>query len=416
MTLAEIALPFAERGEAETDALADRHLPPRSRRGASFAALAREYSRSDTAAQRRRARPDARRPGCPPAFRSQVLLLSPGQVTRPMPISGRAGADQARLDLRRRRPEPKAADDPGGARGAAPAALRRADHQLRPGLPAGAARRRPDRRAMTLPVALTLGDPSGIGGEIALKAWAALRGRLGFFLIGDPDHMRRLGDRLGVPVRAIAAPARRPPRCRRPAGARRTRCRARRRPAAPTRRTPPPSSRSSPAASQLVRERRGARALHQPDQQAGADRGRRLRLPRPHRVPRAPLRRAAAGDDAGRARRCGWCRSPSTSRSPRCPRALTPELPRGDAAHHPPRARRRLRPRRAAHRRRRAQPARRRGRRDGPRGDRGDRPGPRPAARRGHAPSPARARPTRCSTRRRAPATTRRSACTTTRR
>ena len=27
---------------------------------------------------------------------------------------------------------------------------------------------------MSPPVALTLGDPAGIGGEIALKAWAAL--------------------------------------------------------------------------------------------------------------------------------------------------------------------------------------------------------------------------------------------------
>ena len=60
---------------------------------------------------------------------------------------------------------------------------------------------------MTLPVALTLGDPSGVGGEIALKAWTALSGRLGFFLIGDPDHMRRLGDALDVPVRVIDTPA-----------------------------------------------------------------------------------------------------------------------------------------------------------------------------------------------------------------
>jgi len=34
---------------------------------------------------------------------------------------------------------------------------------------------------MTRPVALTLGDPSGIGGEIALTAWAALAGRLKAF-------------------------------------------------------------------------------------------------------------------------------------------------------------------------------------------------------------------------------------------
>ena len=56
------------------------------------------------------------------------------------------------------------------------------------------------------PVALTLGDPAGIGGEIALKAWAELRETLPFFLIGDPGHLAALGARLGLPVRPIAAP------------------------------------------------------------------------------------------------------------------------------------------------------------------------------------------------------------------
>jgi 4-hydroxythreonine-4-phosphate dehydrogenase len=59
---------------------------------------------------------------------------------------------------------------------------------------------------MTLAVALTLGDPAGIGGEIALKAWTALRDRIPFFLIGDLGHMRRLGDALGVPLRPIPEP------------------------------------------------------------------------------------------------------------------------------------------------------------------------------------------------------------------
>ena len=36
------------------------------------------------------------------------------------------------------------------------------------------------------PVAVTCGDPSGIGPEIARAAWSALRGELSFFLIGDP--------------------------------------------------------------------------------------------------------------------------------------------------------------------------------------------------------------------------------------
>jgi 4-hydroxythreonine-4-phosphate dehydrogenase len=60
---------------------------------------------------------------------------------------------------------------------------------------------------MSLPVALTLGDPAGIGGEIALKAWAALRERLPFFLIGDLGHMQHLADALGLTVREIGEPA-----------------------------------------------------------------------------------------------------------------------------------------------------------------------------------------------------------------
>ncbi len=60
---------------------------------------------------------------------------------------------------------------------------------------------------MTPAVAVTLGDPSGVGGEIALKAWAALRGALPFFLIGDLGHLSALAAALGLPVRPIDAPA-----------------------------------------------------------------------------------------------------------------------------------------------------------------------------------------------------------------
>jgi 4-hydroxythreonine-4-phosphate dehydrogenase len=60
---------------------------------------------------------------------------------------------------------------------------------------------------MSRPIALTLGDPAGIGGEIALKAWAELGGRLPFFLIGDAAHMAGIGNRLSLPVRTIASPA-----------------------------------------------------------------------------------------------------------------------------------------------------------------------------------------------------------------
>jgi 4-hydroxythreonine-4-phosphate dehydrogenase len=39
------------------------------------------------------------------------------------------------------------------------------------------------------PVALTCGDPSGIGPEIAFKAWRSLGDSLPFFWIGDPEHL-----------------------------------------------------------------------------------------------------------------------------------------------------------------------------------------------------------------------------------
>jgi 4-hydroxythreonine-4-phosphate dehydrogenase len=52
------------------------------------------------------------------------------------------------------------------------------------------------------PLALTMGDPAGIGGELSGKAWCALR-KTGpvFFLLDDPS---RFGD---LPVRTIGAPS-----------------------------------------------------------------------------------------------------------------------------------------------------------------------------------------------------------------
>lgn len=98
--LSEIALPFGERGEAETLALAER-LSRQLQGGASFAAAAREYSRSPSAAQGGRMEP-VPAVTMPPAVRSQVLLLRPGQVTRPIPISG--GVAILRLDGIRQAP------------------------------------------------------------------------------------------------------------------------------------------------------------------------------------------------------------------------------------------------------------------------------------------------------------------------
>ncbi|MGB0660722.1 MAG: 4-hydroxythreonine-4-phosphate dehydrogenase PdxA [Mangrovicoccus sp.] len=51
------------------------------------------------------------------------------------------------------------------------------------------------------PIALSCGEPAGIGPEIAEKAWAALQGELCFFWIGDPAHLP--GD---IPVQLIDSP------------------------------------------------------------------------------------------------------------------------------------------------------------------------------------------------------------------
>lgn len=52
-------------------------------------------------------------------------------------------------------------------------------------------------------LALTRGDPSGIGPELALKAWLALHAQEAapaFFLIADPEDLGHLARRFGLPV------------------------------------------------------------------------------------------------------------------------------------------------------------------------------------------------------------------------
>jgi 4-hydroxythreonine-4-phosphate dehydrogenase len=59
---------------------------------------------------------------------------------------------------------------------------------------------------MARPLALTMGEPAGIGGEIALQAWLRRgEGVPSFYLIDDPDRLARLARSLGwaVPVHAI---------------------------------------------------------------------------------------------------------------------------------------------------------------------------------------------------------------------
>ncbi|HRO12042.1 peptidylprolyl isomerase [Amaricoccus sp.] len=109
LTLAEIALPYAELGPPETDALAER-LYRQLAGGASFAALAAEYSRSASAENGGLLEPVAAT-NLPPAFRSEVLLLRPGQVTRPIPISGGVAIIKL-VSIRQVPPQPIDANDP----------------------------------------------------------------------------------------------------------------------------------------------------------------------------------------------------------------------------------------------------------------------------------------------------------------
>ena len=51
------------------------------------------------------------------------------------------------------------------------------------------------------PIALSIGEPAGIGPEIAAAAWAALRDELAFFVIGDPAHIP-----VGTPVARLSDP------------------------------------------------------------------------------------------------------------------------------------------------------------------------------------------------------------------
>lgn len=56
-----------------------------------------------------------------------------------------------------------------------------------------------------LPLALTMGEPAGIGPELALKAW--LKRQTDelppFFVLADPDHLAHLAERLGLSVPVV---------------------------------------------------------------------------------------------------------------------------------------------------------------------------------------------------------------------
>lgn len=61
------------------------------------------------------------------------------------------------------------------------------------------------------PIAVTMGEPAGVGGEIAIKAWSLRKRRSvsPFFLIDDPQRIESLARRLGLslPTANISTPA-----------------------------------------------------------------------------------------------------------------------------------------------------------------------------------------------------------------
>ncbi|MBI3516877.1 MAG: 4-hydroxythreonine-4-phosphate dehydrogenase PdxA [Proteobacteria bacterium] len=57
---------------------------------------------------------------------------------------------------------------------------------------------RPERRL--LPLAVTMGEPAGIGGELTIKAWLHREALPPFFVIDDPDRLERLAAEIGSPI------------------------------------------------------------------------------------------------------------------------------------------------------------------------------------------------------------------------
>jgi 4-hydroxythreonine-4-phosphate dehydrogenase len=53
---------------------------------------------------------------------------------------------------------------------------------------------------MARPLAVSMGDPAGIGLELAARVWSEPQGAPPFFMIGDPDAFERAVRRLGMPT------------------------------------------------------------------------------------------------------------------------------------------------------------------------------------------------------------------------
>ena len=57
-------------------------------------------------------------------------------------------------------------------------------------------------------LAISMGDPAGIGGDIILKAWARRSGTDPFFIIDDPDRLRKINSetKIKIPIQIINSP------------------------------------------------------------------------------------------------------------------------------------------------------------------------------------------------------------------
>lgn len=70
---------------------------------------------------------------------------------------------------------------------------------------------KPQSSADRQPLAVTQGDPAGVGPLITLLAWQALRNETGacFYVIADPQHLERAKAKLGLttPLKTITTPA-----------------------------------------------------------------------------------------------------------------------------------------------------------------------------------------------------------------
>ena len=50
-----------------------------------------------------------------------------------------------------------------------------------------------------LPIAVTMGDPAGCGGEITIRSWVESRDKLpSFFLIDDIERLKKLSDKVNI--------------------------------------------------------------------------------------------------------------------------------------------------------------------------------------------------------------------------